>query len=923
MAKQLDRKLGFWSVFSISVGAMLGSGVFVLPGLAAGIAGPWVSLSFLLAGLMVLPAVLSKAELATAMPVAGGTYTYVDRAMGPWMGTVTGLGNFAALTTKVAFVLVGLGAYIAIFGGSDELVKPISLAVLVFLVAVNVVGVGKASVLQNGVVALCLAALAGLCVWGFTSRQPEHFAEPLPFGKAGLVFGAAFVFNAYAGLTKICSVAEEVRDPNRNLPRGLIAAHLAGVTIYALVAWVVVATVEADVLYTSTTPITDAAVRIGGDGFLIAMAVVSVLGLLATANAGILASSRDPFAMARDLLLPSRVNTISPRFQTPVPAIVLTGVVLAALVLFLPVLKLAKLASGFKIVVFSLVNLAVIVLRETHVRWYKPTFRSPLYPFLQVFGIAGGLVLLASLGMVALMGVVAIASVGTLWYLAYAGRKVGRKSAFAHVWGVAHVLRETELLEEEEERGYQPPRVITPLFGREANPERLMRLGAVMVDEGWLEVLRLEELPEQTMLVASLEEDAEMRALSDGAYAIGDEYDVRVAFHDLLTHNAKRAAADHAVKTKAEWMVMAWPEQDRRAIFVRNPMAWWLDHAPVDLAVLKDRGEERYRRILVLAKPGPYDSLVLHVADRIARHNGGTLTLLRVVAEQTEQMQIEGYREYHKQLSELSRSRTESLILKTAAPAKLIGELTADYDLMVLGAAREKPIRNLLVGSRPDKLAQAAHCSVLMVKAPRHAVHSRFDPPDHSRFGFGDLGMFTTWAACAAQLEVKSKEELLDRMARRHSKVLGVDMADAIFSKLLKREQQQPTALPGGVALIGATKNGLPATSLGVFTTRRKLPWIVRGGSRGVGKVDVAITVLSPPGERQTQLWMLGRLSRMIHAPGFLRRLRAAEDEAALLAVISEEDHRIDDFLDRMDTSTDWAPVRLADDSDDDLISKL
>ncbi|MCP4867324.1 MAG: amino acid permease [Proteobacteria bacterium] len=902
---------------------MLGSGVFVLPGLASGIAGPWVSLSFLLAGFMVLPAVLSKAELATAMPVAGGTYVYIDRAMGPWIGTITGIGTWGSLVSKTAFVLAGLGAYLTLFADAS-LVKPVSLAVLVGLVTINVLGVGKATKVQNAIVALCLAALTGFGLMGFVSRDPTVFAEdPLPAGKIGIVLGAAFVFNAYAGVTKICSVAEEIHHPAKNIPRGMIAAHLTGMTVYAIIAWIIVANVDPAQLATSATPVTDAAANIGGRPFVVFMAVISVLGLISMSNAGVMSSSRYPFAMGRDWLLPSWTNSLHPRFGTPMPAILITGVALFLLVFFLPVVKLAKLASGFKIVIFTLVNVAVIVLRETQVRWYKPKFRSPLYPWVQILGIIGGVALLSAVGTFALSGVLAVVVAGTLWYFIYVRSRVDRKSAFAHVWGEAHVLAETQHLEEDEELGLQPPRVITPLFGWERDPERLMRLGTVMVDDGWLEVMRLEELPTQTMLVSSIEEDDAMKALSDSAYAIGVKANVKVAFHDLLTHNAKRATHDHAAKTRAEWMVMSWPEKSRRAIVVRNPMAWWMDHAPCDLAVLKDRGEPAYKRVLVLAKPGPYDSLVVHVADRIATASRGSITLLRLVAEQAEQMQIDGFRAYHRELSELCRSKTDSVVERTADTNAAIARLTADYDLLVLGAARESSVRSMLFGSPEDAMASAADCSVLMVKAPRHAVHSRFEPPGQSAAPFGGLGMFTTWAACGARVEVKTKDDLLVKMARRHAEVLGVDMADSILSKLHKREQQQPTALSGGVALIGATKNGIPATSLGIFTSRRPLNWVLRGGSRGIDKVDVALVVLSPPDDRRTQLWMLGRLARMVHARGFLRDLRAATTDSELLAAVRVADEGLDDFLDRMDTSTDWAPVRLPDDSDSDLIEKL
>ena len=911
MAKQLDRKLGFGSVFSISVGAMLGSGIFVLPGLAAGLAGPWVSAAYLLAGFLVLPAVLAKAELATAMPVAGGTYVYVDRAMGPLVGTITGLGTWASLTAKTAFALVGVGAYLTLFA-DPVLVKPVALVVLCGLILVNVVGVGKASKLQVLAVTISLVALAVFGVWGSTTIVAARYEPPLPQGMAGIAAGAAFVFVSYAGVTKICSLAEEVHHPGRNLPLGMLTAHISVMVIYALVGWVIVGNVPPDLLHHTKTPIAQAADGIGGHGFLVVMAVVSILGLISMSNAGVMSASRYPFAMARDRKLPGWVNRLSPRFATPVPAILLTGALLFLLVFFLPVITLAKLASAFKIVVFSLINITVILLRESHVRWYRPTFRSPLYPWLQIAGLVGGLVLLSTLGMFALSGVLGVVVVGTLWYVVYARRRVDRTSAFSHLWGEAHALKATLELEEEEERGYQPPRVITPLFGAEVNPDRLMMLGGSFVDDGLLEVLRLEELPAQTVLASALDEDEEMRRISTTARQLGRELDIRVDFHDILTHNAKRAVAEHAMKTRADWIVMQWPEQHALSSVVRNHMAWWQDHAPCDLALVRDRGEQQWRRILVLAKPGPYDSLVVHVADHVARRTQGRLTLFRLVADVTDASQIEGHRRYHEQLKELCVCPAESLILRTSDPAATVAEISADYDLLVLGAHPERALLTLFFHHEEHRIAEAAHCSVIKVKAPRHTVHSRFDLPTGSSSPFGrNLQAFLTWAAVGHRLEISRKDELLDMIATQLSASLGVHMAGEIADKLRKRERQQPTALPGGLALFGATKNGLPATSLGVFTLARPIRWD-RGGER----VDVVLVVVSPHEQRQTQLWMKGRLARMIQRRGFVDGLREAGSREELLEVVADADAAIDSYLSDVDTAGEASPVDVnADDS--------
>lgn len=886
--------------------------MFVLPGLAAGLIGPWASVAFLLAGLMVFPALLSKAELATAMPVAGGTYVYVDRAMGPLLGMITGLGTWASLAAKTAFALAGLGAYVALVA-DPVLIKPISLSVLAVLLLVNVVGVGKASTLQTAIVAVCLVGLTVFAVWGSTTLDPGVFEPAFPHGFAGVAAATAFVFTAYAGVTKVCSVAEEVRRPERNIPLGMIVAHVTSMVVFGFVAWAVVGNADLSVLTSSSVPVAEAARNIGGRPFVLVMSAVAVLGLISMSNAGILAASRYPFAMGRDRMLPSWTQDLSPRFSTPVTAILLTGAVLFLLVLFLPVVKLAKLASAFKIIVFSLVNLAVILLRESHARWYRPKFKSPLYPWIQIAGLAGGVVLLTTLGWFAISGVLGVGALGAIGYFGYARQRVGRKSAFAHLWGQAHALKATLLAEEEEERGYQPPRVITPLFGAERDPERLIQLAGTFVQDGWLEVLRLEELPAQTMLVSSLTEDARTRELAEAAYEVGRQLDVRVAFHDILTHNAKRAVSDHAVKTRAEWIVMQWPRQGQLSSMVRNHMAWWLDHTPCDLALLRDRGEEQWRRILVLAKPGPYDSLVIHAADRLARRTMGRLTLFRPVASVTGQDQIEGHRRYHEQLRELCLCPAESLILRTDDVEATVAEISADYDLLVVGAHAERSLVTLFFHAEEQRIAGAAHCSVLMVKAPRHRVHSRFNLPPGSAFPFGrSLAAFLTWAAVGHRLQVNRKEELLDRIAERLSTVLGIDMAPEIAAKLRKRERQQPTGLPGGLALVGATKNGLPATSLGIFTLVRPIPW----GGRA-DKVDVVLVVMSPHEQRQAQLWMLGRLARMIQLEDFVDRLRGAGSEAELLEAVADADARIDSYLRGMDTAGELSPARV--DSSDPL----
>ena len=218
--KKLERSIGLTAVVAISLSAMLGSGIFVLPGLAAAKTGPSIWLAYLLAGLCVLPAALSKAELATAMPASGGTYVYIVRTFGPLAGTVAGLGLWVSLMLKSAFALIGFGAYLVVL--IDLPLKPTALVLLCAVVTLNVLGVRKVSTFQVVVVILAVAGLTTLVALGAPSFDGDRMSPFFTEGAGGFIGCAGFVFVSYAGVTKIAAIAEEVKDPDRNLPLGML-----------------------------------------------------------------------------------------------------------------------------------------------------------------------------------------------------------------------------------------------------------------------------------------------------------------------------------------------------------------------------------------------------------------------------------------------------------------------------------------------------------------------------------------------------------------------------------------------------------------------------------------------------------------------------------------------------------------------------
>jgi APA family basic amino acid/polyamine antiporter len=437
MKNDLERDLGLYATVTISMGAMIGSGIFVLPALGLKKAGPAVIIAYILAGLVVLPAALSKAEMATAMPESGGTYLYIDRAMGPLAGTIAGIGAWFSLVFKSSFALVGLGAYLLLLVPiSGGLVKLVALGLAAVIVVLNIVGTEQSGKAQSIIVTAVVFALAAYVLNSGLVIDTARFQGFTDKGAGGVVTAAAFVFVSYAGVTKIASVAEEIENPDRNLPLGILISMGVMMLLYTLVVTVVVGLNDQGVLTTSgpnggpsLTPMADGAGQLLGGAGVIVISLVAILALTSMANAGVLASSRFPLAMSRDSLAPMQLARVSERFSTPRNSILITGGLLLSLIAFVPVVQLAKLASAFQILVFAIVNIALIVFRTSGVDSYQPSFKAPGYPYVQLAGFAGGLALLTQMGMLPILGAAGIIVGGAAWYLVYGRSRTDREGA--------------------------------------------------------------------------------------------------------------------------------------------------------------------------------------------------------------------------------------------------------------------------------------------------------------------------------------------------------------------------------------------------------------------------------------------------------------------------------------------------------------
>lgn len=458
--KRLKKELSLFDVYAISTGAMFSSGFFLLPGLASAGAGPSVVLAYLLGGIMVLPAMLSASELSTAMPRAGGPYYFLDRSLGPMVGTVGGLGTWFALIFKSAFALIGMGAYLSIF--MDVHIKPIAVAFTLLFMILNITGVKKTGQVQGMLVITLIGILVFFVVLGIFeifsldtgALITEQFTPFLPFEFEGLISTIGLIFVSYAGLTQVASVSEEVKNPDRNIPLGMILSLATATLIYVLGVFVMVALLDAEALREDLTPVATAANEFMGwlpyGSGLILIVIAAIAAFASTGNAGIMSAARYPFAMARDKLLWKSFTKVG-RFKTPTIAILITSALMIFFILVLNVTDIAKLASAFMLLIFGFLNVAVIIMRESRIEEYDPGFKSPLYPWVQIAGIIVTIWLIAEMGWISILFTSGMVIACIIYYYQYAQDKVVRQGAIYHVHARLGELRYDAL--EKEMRG--------------------------------------------------------------------------------------------------------------------------------------------------------------------------------------------------------------------------------------------------------------------------------------------------------------------------------------------------------------------------------------------------------------------------------------------------------------------------------------
>ena len=431
-SRKLKKELKLLDVYSIATGTTLSAGFFLLPGLAAIQAGPALAAAYLIAAIPLIPGMFSIIELATAMPRAGGIYYFLDRTLGPAIGTIGGIGTYLALILKVSFALIGMSAYLEIFFPNLPII-PISIGIAIVLGIINLFGSKKSGGFQTILVFSLLFLLTIFIIGGIPAINKEHFYNFFSVGFTSILSTSGLVFVSYIGITKVASLSEEVQNPERNIPLGVILSIVTTLIVYALGTTIMVGVLPIEELKGNMTPVAASANIFYGKIGAILISIAALFAFISVSNAGTLSASRYPLAMSRDHIFPKFLRKLN-NSRIPFISIIITvSTIIISILIFNPT-RIAKLASSFQLLMFTLSSLAVIVMRESRIQSYDPGYKSPLYPWMQIFGILSPLVLIFVMGWIPILFSLGLILIGLLWFQYYARNKVNRTGAIFHVF---------------------------------------------------------------------------------------------------------------------------------------------------------------------------------------------------------------------------------------------------------------------------------------------------------------------------------------------------------------------------------------------------------------------------------------------------------------------------------------------------------
>lgn len=401
--KSLKKVLGAFELTMLGIGAIIGTGIFVLTGItAANYSGPALIISFIISGLACGFAALCYAEFAAMVPVAGSAYTYGYAALGEFWAWIIGWDLILEYAVAIAAVAIGWSGYIVTLLQSAGINPPtaliaaphqpggfINLPALLIIAVITVlliIGVKESATVNNVIVGIKITVVLLFIAIGVWHVHPSNWSPFMPYGWSGVFKGAAVIFFAYIGFDAVSTAAEEVKNPQKDLPRGIIASLIICTILYIIVSAILTGMVPYLKFKDTSAPVAFALQQVGINWGSALVSVGAVCGITSVLLVMMFGQTRVFFAMSRDGLLPKVFGEVHPKFGTPVKSTLLVGIVTGVTAAFVPIGAVAELTNIGTLAAFIIVSIAVVVLRKKRPDIHR-SFKCPGAPVTPILSV--------------------------------------------------------------------------------------------------------------------------------------------------------------------------------------------------------------------------------------------------------------------------------------------------------------------------------------------------------------------------------------------------------------------------------------------------------------------------------------------------------------------------------------------------------
>jgi amino acid transporter len=740
------RDLGLFDATMIGVGAMIGAGIFVLTGIAAGEAGPASILAFVLNGLVTLLTAFAYAELASAIPRAGGGYSFVRMAFPGAAGFLSGWLLWFAYTVACSLYALGFAGYFweffqkyipglttffySIFGEHFAIIL-ITIFIGSIFIWLNVRGTEVTGKAENTLTISKIIILAVFIFFGLEQvfsnpdQVTKSFTPFFPTGFGGVLVAMGLTFIAFEGYDLIATVAEEIKNPEKNIPKATFISLGITIVIYLLILFVSLAAINIgdEPSWQFLGRFKETAIVRAAEDFMpaIGVAVIVFGGLLSTMsalNATVMAASRVAFSMGRDLWLPKKVSTIHHQRRTPHIAIIITGIILLAMAVTLPIEAVGSAASLIFLLTFAFVNLSAIVLRRKYPEIARK-YRIPFYPILPILGFSLNIFL----------AIYQFNFQPIAWYITLGWIALGLLLYYAIFEKQAAVIEPQVLLPKQPVISMdENPSVVVALHNPD-NVDPLLQLSIPVTQQRGLRLVAISvvDVPRQMPIHEGLRFTHHKEAIFNEARKVAKQMQIQIETDIIIAHHASDGILAALQRHNADMLIMGWKGYTNAKDRIFGEIADRVIRlATCDLMVVKLSEDFKLKKCLLPTSGGPNAKLATEILSAVASTSKIKVTAGYIIPENaSESQKAAGNFRIDETLTAMQTQFIyDKKLIESKSIAGGIAKTSKEYDLVIIGAAKEPFFKKMLFGEIPEKVARFSPTSVIMVKKYEGVVKS-------------------------------------------------------------------------------------------------------------------------------------------------------------------------------------------------------